>query len=385
MEAIIFDLIRRSTPDVSLAFKSISRFSNIVAFVIDLFCTPAKSVAEKLNIPVYYFQTSGACCLALLLYFPTIHKNTTQSFKDMNILIHSPGLPPIPSSEMILPILDRTSTDYSDFLEFGEQFPKSAGIIVNTFDSLEPKVIKAITDGVCVPDQPTPPIYCIGPLVAAVGDGTGKHECLNWLDSQPSKSVVYLCFGSLGLFSGDQLKEIAKGLEISGHRFLWVVRSPPSRKEDRFLPPPEPDLDVLLPEGFLDRTKHRGLVVKKWAPQVAVLNHESVGGFVTHCGWNSVLEAVCAGVPLVAWPLYAEQRLNKVLLVEEMKLALPMDESDGGMVVGMEVDKRVRQLMDGEEGKVVREVARARKEEAAKAMSDGGSSQVALSKLVASW
>lgn len=340
-------------------------------------------MATNLNIPVYYFSTSGACCLAQLLYFPTLHKNTNISFKDMNTLVHSPGLPPIPSSDMLGPLLDRTSSDYSDFLEFSKQLPESAGIIINTFESLEPKVIKAITNGECVPDGPTPPIYCIGPLLAEGGDGS--HECLKWLDLQPKGSVVYLCFGSLGVFSSDQLKEIAKGLEMSGHRFLWVVRTPPSnKKEDRFLKPPEPNLDLLLPDGFLDRTKDKGLVVKTWAPQVAVLSHESIGGFVTHCGWNSVLEAVRAGVPMVAWPLYAEQRFNKVQLVEEMKLALPMDESEGGHVPWTEVEKRVRQLMESDEGKAIREVATIRKEEAAMAMmSDTGSSRVALSKLVA--
>ncbi|KAI3705752.1 hypothetical protein L1987_75993 [Smallanthus sonchifolius] len=381
MEAIIFELIRRSNPNVNNAFQSIS---NIAAFIIDTFCTPAMSLADNFKIPVYYFFTSGAFCLAQSLYIPTFHRTTTQSFKDMNTLIHSPELPPITSLEMIAPLLDRNTTDYWAFLETCVQFPKSAEIIVNTFDSLEPKAIKAITDGVCVPHLPTPPIYCVGPLVAA--GGNGSHECLNWLDMQPSGSVVYLCFGSLGVFSSDQLKEIAKGQETSEHWFLWVVRSPPlNRKEDRFLPPPEPDLDVLLLEGFLDRTKDRGLVVKKWAIQVAVLNHKAVGGFVTHCGWNSVLEAVSAGVPMAAWPLYAEQRFNKVVLTDEMKLALPMDESDGGMVTAMEVEKRVRQLMEGGEGQDVRKVAAARKEEAAMALSDGGSSRVALSKLVATW
>ncbi|KAI3757681.1 hypothetical protein L6452_05224 [Arctium lappa] len=384
MEAIIFDLIRRSTTNVNDALQSISTTSHTTIFIIDLFCTPAMTVADNLNIPVYYFFTSGACCLAQFLYFPTLHRTTTGSFKDMNTLIHSPGLPPIPSSEMVSPLLDRTSSDYSDFLVFSGHLPKSSGIIVNTFDSLEPKAIKAITDGLCVPDQPTPPVYTIGPLIAAGSlYDDGLHECLKWLDLQPSQSVVYLCFGSLGLFSSEQLKEIANGLEMSGQRFLWVVRTPPSdNKSDRFLPPPEPDLDLLLPEGFLDRTRDRGMVVKKWAPQVAVLNKESVGGFVTHCGWNSVLEAVSAGVPMVAWPLYAEQRFNKVVLVEEMKVAVPMKESDGGMVSAMEVAKRVREVME-DEG--VREVVKARKEEAAMAMSDGGSSGVALTKFLASW
>ncbi|KAL8251967.1 hypothetical protein R6Q59_035660 [Mikania micrantha] len=384
MEAIILEVIRRSNPNVNNALKSISESSNVAAFIIDFFCTAAMSVARRFNLPVYYFFTSGACCLAMFLYIPTIHRTTTESFKDMNTLIHFPGLPPIPSSDMVVPLLDRTTTDYSDFLEICEQFPKSAGIIINTFDSLEPRAIKAITDGVCVPDQPTPPIYCVGPLVAAGGDDS--HECLKWLDLQPMGSVVFLCFGSLGVFTGEQLKEIAKGLEASGHRFLWVVRSPPSnKKEDRFLPPPEPELDVVLPEGFLNRTKERGLVVKKWAPQVAVLGHKSVGGFVTHCGWNSVLEAVSFGVPMVAWPLYAEQRFNRVVLRDEMKLALSMDELDGGLVTAAEVEKRVRQLMEADEGEDVRRMVKARKEEASAAMSEGGSSLVALAKLVASW
>jgi hypothetical protein len=190
----------------------------------------------------------------------------------------------------------------------------------------------------------------------------------------------------LGLFSKEQLREIAFGLERSGHRFLWVVRNPPSDKKSVALSAhPNIDLDSLLPEGFLDRTKDRGLVLKSWAPQVAVLNHPSVGGFVSHCGWNSVLEAVCAGVPLVAWPLYAEQRVNRIFLVEEMKLALPMNESDNRFVSSAEVEERVLGLMESEEGKLIRERTTAMKIAAKAALNEGGSSRVALSKLVESW
>ncbi|KAI3705751.1 hypothetical protein L1987_75992 [Smallanthus sonchifolius] len=377
-EAVIFDLIGRSIHNVAAALGSISP----IALVIDLFCTSAMAAAGTLGIPVYYFITSGACALVEILYFPTLDRDYPGSFRDMNRLIYSPGMPPIPSAEMPTPVLDRNSTDYSDFLLLSNYLPKSAGIIVNTFDSMEPKPIKAIRDGLCVQGQPTPPLYCIGPLLAdgGRGDGDGNDECLKWLDLQPRGSVVYLCFGSEGVFSCDQLKEIAKGLEMSGHRFLWVVRRPPNiitNKEDW--------MSLLLPDGFLERTKDKGIVVKDWAPQVNVLSHESIGGFVTHCGWNSVLEATRAGVPMVAWPLYAEQKVNKIVMVEEMKMALPVEVSEDGKVAAVEVERRVRQLMDSEEGRMVREVVKGKKVDAARAMSDDGSSRVALSMLVESW
>ncbi|XP_044468545.1 UDP-glycosyltransferase 88A1-like [Mangifera indica] len=201
---------------------------------------------------------------------------------------------------------------------------------------------------------------------------------LVWLDRQPSLSVVFLCFGSLGRLSVERLKEIAVGLERSGERFLWVVKNPPHFDDA--------DFNSIFPAGFLDRTKERGFIVKSWAPQVEILNHESVGGFVTHCGRNLVLEAVCAGVPMVAWPLYAEQRCNRILLVEEIKIALPMMEStENGFVSSSEVEKRVRELMNSDEGNSVRRKTQGMKDEAKAALNEGGPSCVAIFKLFESW
>ena len=293
----------------------------------------------------------------------------------MNTFHQVPGLPPIPSADMPAPLMDRTSKEYESFLYYTTHAPKSAGIIVKTFESLEPMALKAVRDGLCVTDGPTPPVFSIGPLIATQGGDGGEHgkKCLKWLDSQPKRSVVFLCFGSMGLFSEEQLKEIAVGLERSGQRFLWVVRSPSSKDQSRrFLAPPDPDLGSLLPDGFLERTQERGLVVKSWAPQVAVLSHISVGRFVTHCGWNSVLEAVSSGVPMVGWPLYAEQRFNKVVLVEELKIALAMEESEGGLVTAIEVEKQVKELMETEKGFSIRSRITDLKEEARAAISDGG-------------
>ncbi|GLT35881.1 hypothetical protein SLA2020_102970 [Shorea laevis] len=389
--SLVFETLRLNNPDVHNALLFISKNYNIKSFIMDSFNSPAFAIATALNIPAYYFFTSGAGALALFLYTPTIHKNTTKSFKDLDMILDFPGIPPIPSLDVPKPLLEREDEVYKWFLDFCISLPKSAGIIVNTFEVLEPRPLKAMRDGQCVPHGPTAPIHCIGTLIATSDRGGGStsdsiSQGLTWLNSQPSKSVVFLCFGSLGLFSVEQLKKIAVGLERSRQRFLWVVRNPPTENQSMDIKTPsDPDLNSLLPEGFLERTKQGGLVVKSWAPQVEVLNHDSVGGFVTHCGWNSILEAVCAGVTMVAWPLYAEQRLNRVLIVEEMKIALPMVESENGFVNSAEVEKRVRELMEFEERRSIRQQTVTIKHAAKAALSKGGSSDVALNRLIESW
>jgi len=229
-----------------------------------------------------------------------------------------PGAPPFKASELPELILNGSQAGKA-VLRVLYLFPEANGILVNTFESLETQVVRSLSDGLCVPDRSTPPVYCIGPLVS--GGGDKEHECLRWLDMQPDNSVVFLSFGSLDTFPKKQLEEMAIGLEKSGQRFLWVVRSPRNNPGDALGQPlPEPDLEALLPEGFLERTKDRGLVLKSWAPQVDVLRHKATGAFVTHCGWNSTLEGIMAGLPLLCWPLYAEQGMNKVFIVEEMKI-----------------------------------------------------------------
>ncbi|KAK3447096.1 hypothetical protein EUGRSUZ_A02694 [Eucalyptus grandis] len=387
-ETLGFELLRLNNPNVHRTLTSISTDHVVHGLVIDFFCAAAVTVAREFNIPCYYFFTSGACFLNFFLHLPTLHDKFAISVKDFDAPIDVPGTPPIRPSDVAKPLQDRYDDCYKEFLDSSLKMQTSAGILVNTFEKLEPRTIGAIRDGECVPGGPTPPLYCIGPLISSMGGDDGRSpESLTWLDSQSRGSVVFLCFGSLGVFSVEQLKEIATGLERSGQRFLWVVRSPTKGKNQKAATSEMPDLDLgsLLPEGFLERTKERGLVVKKWAPQVAVLSHPSVSGFVTHCGWNSVLEAVCAGVPMLAWPLYAEQGHNRVQLVQETKIALPVDESEDGWVSSEEVEKRVRELMESEEGKMVRERVLVMKEEAKAALSPGGSSRSALAGLVDSW
>lgn len=145
-----------------------------------------------------------------------------------------------------------------------------------------------------------------------------KEQCIRWLSSQPESSVLYISFGTLFRLKPSQVKELALGLERSEQRFLWVLPQPTVRPwNDMSAMDPErasPELllgsDDVLPPGFETRVAGRGYIVKGWAPQVQVLSHPSTAGFLTHCGWNSSLEAVTLGVGVLAWPISAEQHLN---------------------------------------------------------------------------
>jgi UDP:flavonoid glycosyltransferase YjiC (YdhE family) len=135
---------------------------------------------------------------------------------------------------------------------------------------------------------------------------------------------------------------------------------------------PEPDFNVLLPEVFLERTKNQGLVLKSWLPQVGVLNHPAVGAFVTHCGWNSTLESIKAGVPMMCWPLGSEQKMNKVFMTQDIGIAVEMVGYNTGFVKAEEVEAKVRLMIECEEGKKLRKQAAELKKEAEKALEDGG-------------
>jgi hydroquinone glucosyltransferase len=201
--------------------------------------------------------------------------------------------------------------------------------------------------------------------------------------------VVYVSFGTGGALSVEQTAEIAAGLEGSGHGFLWVVRMPGLDGNPCALgtiPRGEDDPLAWLPDGFLDRTHGRGLAVKAWAPQVRVLAHPATAAFVSHCGWNSTVEAVVAGVPMVAWPLYAEQKMNAAILSDVTGVALRLAAARGdGIVRREEVAAVVREVVEGEKGRALRARARELQEAAARAWSPEGSSRLALEEVAAKW
>ncbi|KAJ1691473.1 hypothetical protein LUZ63_015628 [Rhynchospora breviuscula] len=353
-----------------------SDISPISAIVLDIFCIHALDIASELGIPAYFFFTCSASTLSVFFQLPTYLSAHPMGDIGTTIMQFS-GFPPLLESHLPNGLFDPTTEQYKLSLYMINRWAEGKGILVNSFESLEPRAVRALKDGFCLPNSTTPSIYYIGPVIVYEEQKEERHLCLSWLDTQPKKSVVFLCFGSKGSFPIEQLKEIANGLENSGQRFLWVIRSPLTVNPAKvFKPTAEPDFDILLPEGFLDRTKDRGMIVKEWVPQVEVLKHEAVGGFVSHCGWNSTLEAVNFGVPMICWPLYAEQKMNKVFSVEEMKIGVELKGYEEGFVRADEIEAKIRWIIESDGAMDLKNRMMEVKESAIKAMEikEGGTS-----------
>lgn len=377
----IFNFLEKSKASVEHVLKTLlsDSFNPISAFITDLFCAAMIEVCTSLNIPSYVLYITSASNLSVMFYHPTMDAEMKQySLKDLDGSIKVPGFPSLPAVDFPDPMQDRSDPLYHLFLRNSYRLFKADGILINTFEDLESRIIQALVNGELLPSGDgirMPSIYAVGPLIAppkpVLEDPSGS---LQWLDNQPASSVIFVSFGSVNFLSGEQIVELASGLEGGGHRFLWVLRSPSN-----------PDVSALLSPGFEQRTKGRGLVVTSWAPQVAILAHPSTGGFVSQCGWNSVLESVSHGVPIIAWPLQAEQRTTAFFLVNDIKMAVGLQKRKDGIVTKEEVEKAVRELMEGEDGKKKRVRAKELKEIAKAALAEGGSSSQAVAEVVALW
>ncbi|XP_020583256.1 anthocyanidin 5,3-O-glucosyltransferase-like [Phalaenopsis equestris] len=358
------------------------------ALIVDFLCGPIVcDIVEELQLPLYIFCPINASALSALLYVPTLLSQSDTKFDELgDAPLHLAGLSyPIPASYFPEFMFDRTNEASKEMLASFALVPKLAkGVLLNSFEALEPHVIHGVANGLCFSSFEMTPIYCVGPITRSRLASEPRHESLVWLDEQPSGSVVFLSFGSLGAFPEAQLREIAIGLERSGQRFLWIVRGPPvsGGVKGGVMPWTEPDLKTLMPDRFEERTRERGILVRSWAPQVELLEHEAVGGFVTHCGWNSVLEAWVAGVAMIAWPLYAEQKMNKLFLVEEAEVAIEMRGDENGFVVAEEVEERVRWLMDSQGGRELSRKVEDVGKKARDAIMDGGTSHAAMIKML---
>ncbi|RCV26245.1 hypothetical protein SETIT_5G230000v2 [Setaria italica] len=385
----IITVVRRTLPHLRELLRSLlGSPAGVAAFLTDMLRPAALAVAEELGVPRYVFYTSSLMSLASLLYTPELARTTTGECRDLPEPVRLPGCMPLRGADLVESVQDRTNPVYALMIDLGLDYLRADGFIVNTFDDKEHDTLVAFEElsakGVY------PPVYAVGPFIRPCSDEAAKHRSMQWLDGQPDGSVLYVCFGSGGTLSSQQTAELASGMEASGQRFLWVVRLPSDKDSSAgYFGTKDHGDDPLsyLPEGFIERTRGMGLALAQSAPQVEILNHRAVGGFLSHCGWNSALEAVDAGVPILAWPLFAEQRMNAVKLssdglgVELRVMAL----EDDGMVLREEVAAVARELVVGEKGAAARRKAHELRAGAEKAAAPDGPAHRALAAVVATW
>jgi hydroquinone glucosyltransferase len=372
VETRISEECARSVPALTALLAELRRTTpRLVAFVADLFGADAFDAAAAAGVPrKCLFFAANLHALTLLLHLPWLDASVPEPLR-------LPGCVPFPGRDVQTALQDRSDPCYRWMVHHGAKYRDADAVLVNSFDAIEPGPAEILRR----PEPGQPMVYPIGPLIKHNTSSDSDSPCLEWLDRQPDRSVIFVSFGSLPM---EQMRELALGLELSGQRFLWVVRSPPSDdgavSDNYYDAESKRDPFAYLPRGFVARTKETGMLVPSWAPQTRVLAHRATGGFLTHCGWNSVLESLVHGVPMVAWPLYAEQRQNAVVLADAagvgVAVRVPDDGKNRDVVAGL-----VRELMqeDGRGAAVRAKVADMQKA-AADGLREGGAAEV-----VAQW
>uniref|UniRef100_A0ACD5VJ07 Uncharacterized protein n=1 Tax=Avena sativa TaxID=4498 RepID=A0ACD5VJ07_AVESA len=297
---------------------------------------------------------------------------------DPDALVSLPGLPhrvELRRSQMMDP---KKRPDHWALLEsVNAADQKSFGEVFNSFHELEPDYVEHYQTTL---GRRT---WLVGPVALASKDMAGRgstsarspddDSCLRWLDTKQPGSVVYVSFGTLIRFSPAELHELARGLDLSGKNFVWVLGRA------------GPDSSEWMPQGFADLITprgDRGFIIRGWAPQMLILNHRALGGFVTHCGWNSTLESVSAGVPMVTWPRFADQFQNEKLIVEVLKVGVSIGAKDYGsgienhdVIRGEVIAESIGKLMgNSEESDAIQRKAKDLGAEARSAVENGGSS-----------
>ncbi|CAM8934979.1 unnamed protein product [Rhodiola kirilowii] len=356
----------------------------VTCIVSDISMPFTANVAEEIGVPVALLMTMSACGFSGSAYQPHLADRGLIPLKDESCLTNGyldtvidfiPGMKNIRLRDLYS--FYQTTNPDDVVLKFNlhklQHASRATIIVANTFSALENDVLEGLPKNI-------PKVLPVGPLhllLNNIPESSPLHsirsnlwknesECISWLSSKPIKSVLYVNYGSVVAMSPEQLTEFAWGLANSQHPFLWIIR---------------PDMvagkKAILPTEFFKVTEGRRFLAF-WCPQEQVISHPSIGGFLTHCGWNSTLETISAGVPMICWPFFADQYTNRWFACT--KWGIGMELSDD--VKKDEVEKSVRELLVGEKGKDIHRKALEWKQLAAEAVSSNGSSSLNFDTMV---
>ena len=347
----------------------------VACLVNNPFIPWVSDVAADLGIPsAMLWVQSCACFSTYYHYYHGLVSFPTESQPEIDVQL--PCMPLLRYDEIASFLYPTTPYPFLRRAILGQykNLDKPFCILMDTFQELETRVIEYMSK--IYPIKPVGPLYKNPKaLNAAVrGDFMKADDCIGWLDSKPPSSVVYISFGSVVYLKQEQVDEIAYGLLNSGLQFLWVMK--PQHKDAGL------EL-VVLPEGLLEKVGEKGKVVE-WSPQEQVLSHPAVACFVTHCGWNSSMEALGSGVVVVAFPQWGDQVTDAKYLVEEFKVGVRMcrGEAENKLITRDEVEKCLIEATTGEKAAEMKENAMKWKKAAELAVAEGGPSERNLQSFV---
>ncbi|XP_006854306.2 zeatin O-glucosyltransferase [Amborella trichopoda] len=357
----LFDATEHLLSPLTTLVHELASIHRRVAVIHDaLMSVAAGAAVECLNAEAYSYNCGSTCA--------TICFQREAEGQQEPIV---PGLPP-PSFRGCV------NDSFIDFLPRAVKFRHlDRGVFFNSFHAIEGQFLSRIASS---------HVWAIGPTVLLQKKPQEPphklHECMQWLDKQAPRSVLYVSFGTVVSMSAAEVRELAQGLEASGQPFLWVLRY--ADKGDIFAGR-EADSPRGLPDGYEERVQGRGLIVRDWAPQLEILHHPSTGGFLTHCGWNSCMESIAMGVPMVAWPMHSDQPVNAQLVTGVLGVGVAVGEwhERDDIVRAESVERAVRKLMASEEGAEMGRKAAELRDAAQQAVGEGGTSGAALDTFLA--
>ncbi|KAL1549413.1 UDP-glycosyltransferase 86A1-like [Salvia divinorum] len=307
------------------------------------------AIARKYNILNVSFWTEPALVFTIDYHLDVLREGGYFPIKgdeEKNVIDFIPGVQPIMTKDLMSYFhdLDVSSTTSRIVWDAFEQVKYADFILIKTLQQLEHKAVSAMNQ--------KHPAYAIGPINFT----KSLVPKSLWSNSKAPGSVLYFSFGSLAQSNKQLAEEIACGLLLSGVPFLWVIR----------------DREDVFPDGFEDESKDQGLIVS-WCNQNEVLSNPAIGGFLTHCGWNSILETIWCGVPMICYPFFADQPTNRKLVVDDWKVGINL--CDGTSVYRKEVAEKIKQLMSAETSISLRDEMKKMRMLMRKALDEQGSSQ----------
>ncbi|KAK7331006.1 hypothetical protein VNO77_25215 [Canavalia gladiata] len=375
-ETLINTIREKGSKNLNTLITKLTKVHKYSCVIVNPFVPWAIDVVAEHGIPCALLWIQASATYSIYYrYFKG--SDPFPSLEDPNEKVHLPGLPMFEVRDLPSFMLPSTPRQFQQVItNLFKALDKVKWILGTSFFEIEKEIVKSMNS--------LTPIHPVGPLVSpfllgekesndlSVDMWNAEDSCLQWLDKKPTSSVIYISFGSIIVLSKQHMDNIAIALMNINKAFLWVVKPAEGGSKEN---------SAELPTEFLEKNKERGLVVK-WCPQEKVLMHPAVACFISHGGWNSTLETLVSGVPVIAWPYWTDQPTTAVLIASVFGNGVRVKCGEDGIVGAEEIERCIREIMDGPRAAEFTKRAKEIKESARKTLQDGGISDKNVKKFI---